>query len=95
MVSVTGSGNHTVGFYSVDEAGNVEMVDSVVVQNAPEEEEDGRGTSAIVSAVIGLTIGAVVVAAIMMLLMRNKQPGTPAQVSQEPAFEEDLPPPPT
>jgi hypothetical protein len=95
VFSVAAPGNHTVDFYSVDAAGNVEMVDSVTLQNAPEEEEDGGGTSAIVSAVIGLVIGAVVVAAIMMLLMRKKQPGTPAQVSQEPALEEDLPPPPT
>ena len=100
--AVTAAGNHTVDFYSVDEAGNVEMIDSVAVQNAPssepgdgEEEDEGGGVSALVSGVLGLIIGAVIVAAIMMFLMRKKQPGAAASAPEEPAPEEDIPPPPT
>ncbi|UCE91351.1 MAG: hypothetical protein JSV90_08060 [Methanobacteriota archaeon] len=99
--SVTAAGNHSVDFYSVDAAGNIEEMGSVTVQNAPSDEEvedeEGGGISALVSGVLGLIIGAIVVAAIMMVLMRKKQPGEPSS-PEEPAPEsekvEDAPPPP-
>lgn len=96
--AVAAAGNHTIDFYSVDAAGNVEMVDSVVVQNAPSEgpgdgDEEG-GISALVSGMLGLIIGAIIVGAIMMLLMRRKQPGA-TSAPEESQPEDDVPPPPT
>jgi hypothetical protein len=102
VVSVTAAGNHTVDFYSVDAAGNTELVDSATVQNEPSDEsgdsDEEGGISAIMSGVLGLIIGAVVVAVIMMMLMRKKQPGTPSASDEQPTereAEDDLPPPPS
>ena len=97
---VTAAGNHSVDYYSVDAAGNIEVMGSVTVENAPsdEPEDEEGGISALVSGMLGLIIGAIVVAAIMMVLMRKKQPGTPSvsdEAPHEPEAEDDLPPPPS
>ncbi len=82
---VEGSGNHTVEYYAADNAGNEGTVQSVVVEGS------GGGISAVL---IGVLIGAAVLAAVgllMFLVLRKKKGQQQAPPAPPP---EMMPPPP-